>query len=409
MKFKSLLIALPLSLPFATFAQLSTPPDNWQHLDKAKDGYMGVSADKMYDEVLKGKKSKTVIVAVIDGGVDPMHEDLKDVMWVNPGEIAGNGKDDDGNGYVDDVNGWNFIGGKGGKSVHHDQLEITRLVKNYEVKFKNADPAKLSGKDKKDYEAYQEMKKTVEEKRQESAGNYALYGGIVESIDNLLKAIGKENVTIEDLEKFETSDEKLNRAVMVLTSLLQDGGDVQELRKEIQKAADYYKGQSEYNYNVDYEVRQIVGDNYADSYEKGYGNNDVKGPDASHGTHVAGIIAAKRGNSVGMDGIADNVKIMAIRCVPDGDERDKDVANAIIYAVDNGASVINMSFGKGYSWDKEAVDKAVKYARKHDVLLVHAAGNSAQDNDNTNNFPNDKYEKAGFLAPKKAKTTESTQ
>lgn len=171
----------------------------------------------------------------------------------------------------------------------------------------------------------------------------------------------------------------------------------------MQGAIDYFAGQAEYNYNPDLEVRSIVGDNYADSYERYYGNNDVKGPDAFHGTHVAGIIGATRGNGIGIDGLADNVKIMGVRAVPDGDERDKDVANSIIYAVDNGASVINMSFGKGYSWDKKAVDKAVKYAQKHDVLLIHAAGNDGQNNDVTNNFPRAEYEKRGLFGPKKAK------
>ena len=403
MKFKSLLIVFSLALPFVMQAQLAAPPENWQLLDKMKDGYMGVSAEKMYQDLLKGKKSETVVVAVIDGGVDPMHEDLKDVMWHNPGEIAGNGKDDDGNGYVDDVYGWNFIGGKDGKNVHHDQLEITRLYAKYKEQFKNADPSKLSKKDKKLYDAYLEMEETVNEKKDEASANLMLYSSILESVNKVEKAIGKENITTEDLENFESDDASEMRAAQILKSMLAEGGTIQEVKDQIQGGVDYFSGQAEYNYNPDLKVRHIVGDNYADSYERNYGNNDVKGPDAGHGTHVAGIIAASRGNSVGMDGVADNVRIMAVRAVPDGDERDKDVANAIIYAVDNGASVINMSFGKGYAWDKEAVDKAVKYAKKHDVLLVHAAGNSHQNNDETDNFPNDKFAKKGLFGSKTAK------
>jgi subtilisin family serine protease len=404
MKLKSFWILLSFLLPFLGYSQLSSPaPDNWQHLDKMKDGFLGVSADKMYRELLSGKKSQTVVVAVLDGGVDPKHEDLEEVMWNNPGEIPGNGKDDDNNGYVDDVYGWNFIGGKDGKNVHHDQLEITRIVAMYEKKFTNVDASKLSGKDKKEYNRYLEMKKIVEEKREESATNAALYGSILQAINSVIAAIGKEDLTKKDLEAFESNDAKLNRAAMVLSSMLEEGVTIKEIKEEVQSIYDHFNGQAEYNYNLDLEVRSIVGDNYNDSYERFYGNNDVKGPEAFHGTHVAGIIAAKRGNNIGMDGIADNVKIMAVRCVPDGDERDKDVANAIIYAVDNGASVINMSFGKGESWDKKAVDRAVKYAMKHDVLLVHAAGNSNQDNDDSSNFPNDKFEKAGLFKPKKAK------
>ena len=179
----------------------------------------------------------------------------------------------------------------------------------------------------------------------------------------------------------------------------------EDLNEQIQEGVDYYESKVKYQYNTDLDTRaDIVKDDPNNSYERNYGNNDVKGPDAMHGTHVAGIIAAVRNNNLGMKGVADNVRIMAVRCVPDGDERDKDVANSIIYAVDNGAQVINMSFGKGYSWDKEAVDKAVKYAMKHDVLLVHAAGNDGKDNDGAHdNFPTAKFAKAGCFQPKKAK------
>lgn len=400
---KSMMLAAAIALPFVGLAQLSAPPENWQHLDKMKDGYYGVSANKMYNEILAGKKSETVVVAVIDGGVDPLHEDLKDVMWTNPGEIPANGIDDDKNGYVDDVYGWNFIGGKNGKNVDKDQLEITRVVANYAKKFKGVDASKLSGKEKKEYERYKKLEEIVTKQQTEAAANLKLYTGILESIKALEKKIGKEEVTLEDLQSFQTDDANLKRASQVMMGMLGEGATSKEVKDQIQGGVDYFSGQAEFQYDINFDGRSVVGDNYADSYERYYGNNDVKGPDASHGTHVAGIIAASRNNGLGMEGIADNVKIMAIRCVPDGDERDKDVANAIIYAVDNGASVINMSFGKGYSWDKEVVDKAVKYALKNDVLLVHAAGNSHQNNDNTDNFPNDKFEKKGLFGPKKAK------
>ncbi len=403
MKIKSMMLAAILALPFLGIAQLSAPPENWQHLDKMKDGYFGVSANKMYNEVLSNKKSETVVVAVIDGGVDPLHEDLKDVMWTNPGEIPGNKVDDDKNGYVDDVYGWNFIGGKDGKNVGKDQLEITRLVAKYQKKYKNVDANKLSGKDKKEFAKYKEMEETVTKQQSEAANNLQLYSGILDAMKSLEKKIGKAEITVEDLEKFKSDDANLNRAAQIMMGMLGEGATSKEIKDQIQEGVDYFSTQAEYQYDVNFDGRSVVGDNYADSYQRNYGNNDVKGPDASHGTHVAGIIAASRNNDTGMDGIANNVKIMAIRCVPDGDERDKDVANAIIYAVDNGASVINMSFGKGYSWDKEAVDKAVKYAMKNDVLLVHAAGNSHQNNDETDNFPNDKFQKKGLFSPKKAK------
>ena len=406
MMLKNLLFATLVAFPIAMFAQssASTPPENWQHLDKMKDGIMGVSTEKMYNELLKGKKSETVIVAVIDGGVDPLHEDLKDVMWVNPGEIAGNGIDDDGNGYVDDIYGWNFIGNKNGENVHHDQLEITRLYKVYREKFKNVDPESLSKKDRKLYDKYVEMGEEIEKEREEASSNAAFYGGILNAITLVQDATSKKSPTLKDIEQLNTSsDEKLAYAVQIVSGMLAEGQDIVDTKEQLQGAVDYYGPQGEYYYNPDINPRSVVGDNYADSEERYYGNNNVKGPDASHGTHVAGLIAATRNNGLGMNGVADNVKIMAIRCVPDGDERDKDVANSIRYAVDNGASIINMSFGKGYSWDKKAVDKAVKYAMKKDVLLVHAAGNSAQNNDLENNFPNDEFEKRGLFGPKKAK------
>lgn len=403
MSMRLLLILLTIAWPMLAGAQSAAPPQNWQHLDKLSDGYMGVSSELTYEKLLQGKKSTPVIVAVIDGGVDPYHEDLKDVMWRNPGEIADNGIDDDGNGYIDDVYGWNFIGGKDGRNVHRDQLEITRLVAYYQKKFDGVSASELKGKAKKEYERYLELKETVEEQQRKAMNNYKMYKGVLESVNQVLEAIGKEEPSAEDLRNFKSDNPALIQASQILASMIEDGNTVEEVKHQIQEGIDYFDSQANYHYNVELDVRPIVGDNYENSYERYYGNNDVKGPDATHGTHVAGIIGARRHNGIGMDGIADNVLIMAVRCVPDGDERDKDVANAIIYAVDNGASIINMSFGKGYSWDKEAVDKAVRYAEKHDVLLIHAAGNSGQNNDEEDNFPNDTYARRGLFGPKKAK------
>jgi len=120
------------------------------------------------------------------------------------------------------------------------------------------------------------------------------------------------------------------------------------------------------------------------------------GPDKEeilHGTHVAGIVAQVRNNNIGGDGIANNVEILTVRAVPDGDEYDKDIALGIRYAVDNGAKVINGSFGKSFSPHKQWVFDAIKYAEKKDVLIVHAAGNDAKDIDVENNYPNDSADK----------------
>lgn len=403
MNFRKVFLVAALSIPMMVSAQYSDKaPDNWFHLDATSDGFSGVSTEKMYKE-LSGKKANTVIVAVIDSGVDAEHEDLKDVMWVNAKEIPGNGIDDDKNGYIDDIHGWNFIGGKDGKNVHHDLLEITRLYRDYDKQFKNKSEDDLSKKEKKKYKQYKEMEEIIKEKQEENAGNAMLYGGLLNAVNAIELAIGKDNITKKDLENFESDDPMIARAAAILASnIIERGSTINDFKKQLEGGVEHFTNQVEYYYNPEFNPRAIVGDNYKDTYQKNYGNNDIEGPDAGHGTHVAGIIAASRGNGIGMDGVANNVKIMSIRTVPDGDERDKDVANAIIYAVDNGAKVINMSFGKGYSYDKNAVDKAVKYAAKKDVLLVHAAGNSNQDNDNTNNFPNDKYQKKGLFKPKMA-------
>ena len=402
MKFKFSLFLCLLLASTLMMAQDSAPKD-WFHLDPASDNVPGTSAKKTYETLLKGKKSTTVVVAVIDSGVDYKHEDLKDVMWVNEDEIPNNGIDDDKNGYIDDVNGWNFIGGKDGKNIHHESLEISRLVAKYNKKFENVDVASLSKKDKKKYDAYVKMKEEItkeREKIQQQAMGYMVYN---DAIATLKKETGKDNFTMDDLKKIKSDDESVNQAVEMVSGPLSKGHSVADLEEDLKGATDYFNSRLEYYYNPDFDPRDIVGDDYSNSDERIYGNNDVQGPDANHGTHVAGIIGASRGNGIGMDGIADNVRIMSVRCVPDGDERDKDVANAIRYAVDNGAQVINMSFGKSYVWDKDVVDRAVKYAQKHDVLLVHAAGNDGSNNDTGNNFPNDTYDKKGWFKPKKAK------
>ncbi len=399
----------------STLSAQDSAPDNWFNLDAGEAGVQGVSSDKLYNSLLKNKKGETVIVAIIDSGVDAEHEDLKDIMWVNPGEIAGNGIDDDKNGYVDDIHGWNFIGGKNG-NIDKDNLEITRLYRKYHKQFKDATPANLSATDKVLYAKYKKMEKTVEEARQGASEQLAQMEStkliIMEALDEVAKVLDGKAPNAENINAIAPSD---NRSLTVGKNIIQDllsqgekFASVDAMKEmytaEIKGALDYYDTQANYQYNPDFDPRQsIVGDNYSDQTEKSYGNNDVEGPDAFHGTHVAGIVAAVRGNEIGMNGVANNVQIMSVRAVPDGDERDKDVANAIRYAVDNGASIINMSFGKGYSWNKKIVDDAVRYAEKKDVLLVHAAGNSHENTDISDNFPNDKFEKKKFFGKKEAR------
>jgi subtilisin family serine protease len=310
-------------------------------------------------------------------------------LWTNPKEIPGNGKDDDGNGYIDDVHGWNFIGGKDGKNVDQDNLEVTRLIRIYEPKYISVLPSTpLSEKERREFVAYQKMITDYTTKMEEASFGKVNYGGLKTELDGIVKTIGKDvkDITKADLDAYQTTSDRQKMVIRVAKKEL-DNGSFEKFYNDVSDGVKYFTDQADFHLNKEFDPRGIVGDNYEDASERIYGNNDVKGPDAEHGTHVAGIIGAKRNNNKGVNGVADNVQIMAVRLVPNGDERDKDVANGIRYAVDNGAKVINMSFGKGYVYNKKTVDDAVKYAESKDVLLVHAAGNDAQDNDKEKNYP----------------------
>jgi subtilisin family serine protease len=393
-KTKYLTVFFLLIISSFAYAQ-EAPPKNWFHLDENNDKFRGVSTQDAY-KLLEGRKSTTVIVAVIDSGVDIEHEDLKDNIWTNPKEIAGNGKDDDGNGYIDDVHGWDFIGGADGKDVEHDTYELTRLYVKYTKQFEGKTADQVSKKEKAQFEQYQEVKKAFEAKKKEATQGFEQFKQIATMVGQADESIqgyfDKETYTEEELEGIETDDEKVMASKGLLQQITKGNGlSLADLLGQVDEGYKYYNGQLEYGLNTDFDPRNIVGDNYSDVSERIYGNNEVEGPDADHGTHVSGIIAAVRNNDMGIDGIAQNVKIMVIRTVPDGDERDKDVANAIRYAADNGATIVNMSFGKDYSPEKSAVDAAVKYAEKKGVLLIHAAGNDGKDIDINNNFPTSIY------------------
>ncbi|EAY29712.1 S8 family peptidase [Microscilla marina] len=369
-------------------------PKNWFNLDEKKDQVRGISTELAYKKLLRRKKSKTVIVAVIDSGIDTKHPDLKGKIWVNKKEIAGNGKDDDNNGYVDDINGWDFIGGKDGKDVDADTYEVTRELVRLEKKFANVDAEKLDDKQKEEYKYFLKVKKAYQKQYMEARQGYSILRKIWEGYQLLQKEMGKKDFTKKDLKEFKSEKEEINRAKQMLNFATANGIPLNQLEAVFKQYESMYK----YGVNKEFDPRSIVGDDYSKLNEKGYGNNEVQGPDADHGTHVAGIIGANRKNKIGMKGVAENVKIMVLRAVPNGDERDKDIANAIRYAVDNGARVVNMSFGKAYSPHKAYVDAAVKYAEEKGVLLVHAAGNDHANLDETPNFPNKMFKESGKSA-----------
>lgn len=386
-------------------ALLATRPENWFNLSPA-DGAEGVRSEETY-KTFGTPESEDIIVAVVDSGVDVNHEDLQGKIWINSDEIANDGIDNDKNGYVDDVFGWNFIGGADGMAtikedaslkngirllkgkaeaqIDADTLEGTReLIRMKKLK---ADVERLGEELSPAQAAYLEkLQKVVADARTEAKKVIELYTGHLNNYkasEKVLKNAGVTTMTLDAVRALQSDDQEVIKARDAMVKLLSN--NITEAR--INRILGRYNDELNFYYNEDFNPRTIVGDNYLNADERIYGNNDVIGPGSAHGTHCSGIIAAVRDNNLGIKGVAKNVKIMAIRVIPNGDERDKDVANGIRYAVDNGARIISMSFGKMYSPYKRVVDEAVKYAESKGVLLVHAAGNDNKNNDEIPSFP----------------------
>ena len=380
----------------------------WHLMDAKSDSFSGISIEKAY-QFLRGKQSKPVIVAVIDSGVDTTHEDLKNILWKNPGEIPGNGIDDDGNGYVDDVYGWNFLGGKDGSNIDKESSEASRIYHRYKERYlnKKINPDSLGANEKASYLLWKKAAEILEVKPEDQFEIMFLeiaFKSLKKHDKVLVKEMKKEEFTGEELEKFipvtkEGREAKIGYLTFITLTELEKTEKNTSLIKEIGEYLEKKKRDIEAVEIEPENVRaKIIKDEYYNINDRYYGNNDVMGPSPLHGTHVSGIIGAQRNNGIGMDGVADNVRIMTIRAVPDGDEYDKDIALAIKYAVDNGAKVINMSFGKDISPEKKWVDEAIRYAESKDVLLVHAAGNDAANTDSVSNYPNPMLETFNKLA-----------
>lgn len=370
---------------------------SWSHLDLKQDTIPGMSVNRAYDELIKDYEGSEVIVAVVDSGIDVEHEDLKDVAWVNDKETPNNNVDDDNNGYVDDIHGWNFLG-----DIIEENLEATRIVRDFEDKYKEETAADISAEDKAEFEMYKAAASELKTDKAEAKANLDYYVSLKDQVEGAQKTLtdslkGKD-LTIENLKNLESDDEKTNQKKMLLLNIMSNvGEDIDAATDQLQGGIDYYKTKADSHFNLDLNARaEKLGDDENDFSVQYYGNNQVTGPDpekadAKHGTHVAGIVGASRHNDMGMNGVAENVKIMAVRAVPDGDEYDKDITMAIRYAVDNGAKVINTSFGKYHSPYPEKVNEAIAYAAKHDVLIVNAAGNEGLDLDKKRVYPNDQW------------------
>ena len=378
-------------------AQSQAQSSQWFHLDSKADSVWGISTDRTYRELLNNRKPTPVVVAVIDGGIDSTHEDLKRILWTNPKEIPGNGIDDDKNGSVDDVHGWNFIGGKDGRNVQYETAEVTRQYARLRPLYEGKNRSSLKPAQQKEFDQFVKYKTEMEKKRAEYQEQYQSYSTfstqLVTIIDGLKKALGVSKLDTATLRSPATDNDFVKKAAAALYEMTsaQGFGQAEDIQSELKRGLEDLKGKAEYAYNPDFDSRSIVGDKPDDMNETAYGNPDITGPDALHGTHVAGIIGADRTNNRGVLGVADQVRIMAVRAVPDGDERDKDVANAIRYAVNNGAQIINMSFGKDVSPQRKTVDDAMRYALSKGVLLIHAAGNDNKLLDTTASFPSDRF------------------
>ena len=376
----ALLLAAALPLTFVHAQDSLSVEQSWFHKCPDNDNINGISSERAYKELVPYKVIQTVTVAVIDGGTDITHEDLKDVLWVNKGEIADDGVDNDGNGYVDDIYGWSFLSGPGGE-IGPETMEFVRDMNRLSAK------EALSGPEKKQLKKYRKRLKKDRKSAEKSIGFMRTLNDAYTEIE--AHCGGSLSVDCANSYK-EGEDVGFMKKLVAggVVRMLEDGMEQWQIKDEITGGFTHFNDQLEYHLNPDFNPRGMVGDDPESNENPYYGDNRVYGPDASHGTHVAGIIGAKRNNGIGMDGVAINARIMTLRVVPNGDERDKDVANAIRYAVDNGAKVVNMSFGKDVGHIDAEVESAIRYAGDRDVLLVHAAGNDGHSVDKFKNYPN---------------------
>ena len=346
--------------------------NNWHNLDPEIDSIPGTSVERAHDELLDGVKGKKVIVAVIDTGLDTGHESLSSNIWINKDEII-NGKDDDNNGYIDDINGWNYLG-----SAYDETRDMTRILRDNKVNNRKYDLV--------EEEINKEIKRSNE---QLNILNY--YIQILEDSKQLLSDhLNDKKFTVEDVNNIETEDEKLIRAKNIYIDFDIYGYTREYLNEGVEQYNDFIN----YHFNIDYNGRKTNDDIY-DLYDTNYGDPNISNvkDSESHSTHVSGIISGNRQNESGNKGINNLVEIMALRAIPNGDEYDKDVARAIRYAVDNGAKIINGSFGKYFSSNPEWVIDAIRYASENNVLVIAAAGNESKDLDSlsNDNYPNDQF------------------
>jgi subtilisin family serine protease len=365
-------------------AAAENPPRNWHLLDESLDHFPGISAERAYRELLKNRTpARAIVVAVIDMGIDTTHRSLYPILWTNTREIPGNNIDDDHNGYVDDVHGWNFAGGRDGRNVEYAPLEVTRL---YRVCTDSSAPFPTSSAKPANCAA---IVKDYVSSKIDADKDVAITTADLDTLKAatlvLANALGSDAVTMAKVAALKSSNAAVQDAQKIWMRYVDDWGSEAALANRKEETA----MRARVWFDPEFDESAIVHDNPNDPWQHDYGNNDVNGPRPFHGTHIAGIIGGLPDS--GVSGIAHGIRIMSVRSTCRCDERDKDVANAIRYAVDNGANIISMSFGKDYSPQKLAVDSAVKYADSKGVLMVHGAGNNASDLATRNMFPLPRY------------------
>ncbi len=368
--------------------KLKTEIKNWHFKDIIKDTIPGISLERVYDELLENKTGKDVIVAVIDMEVDIHHKELQGKIWTNLKEIFNNNIDDNQNGYIDDIHGWNFLGNAKGENNRFVNYEYTRILKKLNPEFKDKKAEEIISKDSVTFLIYKKTLKKYNEKMvfAKEDLDYAnmIFNSMTESkmaISNYLKNEDYSIKKLDNLKLIYPEDKELQEYISRLIGFTKNG--------YTQQYIDNYKLNAEERINkllnLEYDDRIIQGDDSDNISDLDYGNNILNAniDFFDHGTKMAGIIS-----NIGLKG---EIKIMPLSISSYGDEHDKDIALAIRYAVDNGAKVINMSFAKQFSLYPEWVEEAFIYAEKNNVLLINSAGNNGVylDDESIFLFPND--------------------
>ena len=353
-----------------------------------------ITAAQQYLHSHKAKKKRTVVVGIIDSGADTECLALKRALWTNAKEKI-NGKDDDHNGYVDDVHGWNFLGTKDGKfNMTSAGTEEYRQFKRLYPKYKNVKSREeVADSNRKEYAYYMAMR------RKAKINSYLMFYEVAArkqklmgEMDDMLKRakLDVDTLTMGGMLNTEVADTLVKDTFvkLIMADLYKNPMTTRWDDYVKKQRADFaLMGKRIYSIEHDKDKRLLMGDNQEDATDRFYGNNMLNIEGMEHGNFVASVVAGNVVDDSRYSGVCVDARVMPVRVCPEGDEYDKDVATGIIYAVDNGAKIINLSLGKYTSPHPEMVNEAIAYAGKHDVLVIGAAGNNHLNIDSIAYFP----------------------